>query len=133
MSVFAILGLGATLAASVQAASEDAIRDRIKPVGEVCVEGMACGSAAAPAAAAGPRSGEDVYKATCFACHGTGAAGAPKLGDAAAWAPRIDQGLETLVAHAISGIRAMPPRGTCSGCSDEEIQGAVEYMTSHSK
>ncbi len=116
--------------------AEQKIADRIKPVGQVCVEGEECEGAQAVATAAvssGPRSAEDVYGSKCFACHDTGAAGAPKVGDAAAWAPRVDQGLETLVSHAINGIGGMPPRGTCSDCSDEEIQATVELMVERSQ
>ncbi len=138
MRALAVLGLGAALAGSVQAATdEDAIRERIKPIGDVCVEGQECGSAAAAAApaeaAGGARSGEDVYNASCFACHGTGAAGAPMLGNADQWGPRIAQGMDTLVANAINGIRAMPPRGTCMACSDDEIKVAVEHMVNNSQ
>jgi len=112
--------------------SERAVEDRIKPVGSVCVEGEECGTAAA-AVASGPRSGEAVYNAACMACHATGAAGAPKTGDVAAWAPRIAQGEATLVKHAIDGIRAMPPRGMCMDCSDDEIKASVKYMIENSK
>ena len=66
-------------------------------------------------------------------CHTTGAAGAPKVGDKAAWAPRIAQGVNVLVQHAMSGIRAMPPKGTCATCSDAEIKGAVEYLVSQAR
>lgn len=78
--------------------------------------------AAAPAApaTADAGNGKKVYDASCMACHSTGAAGAPKLGDKAAWAPRIAQGLDTLHTHAVKGIRAMPPRGTCAACSDDD-------------
>ena len=137
MRALAVFGLGAVLAGSVQAATdEDAIRDRIKPIGDVCVEGQDCGSAAAAApveAAGAARSGEDVYNSSCFACHGTGAAGAPMLGNAGQWEPRIAQGMDTLFANAIGGIRAMPPRGTCASCSDDELNAAVEYMVNGSK
>lgn len=112
--------------------SERAIEDRIKPVGSVCVEGEECGTAAA-AVASGPRAGDAVYNAACMACHATGAAGAPKTGDVAAWAPRIAQGQATLVKHAIEGIRAMPPKGMCMDCSDDEIKAAVVYMINNSK
>ena len=99
---------------SVNAAmDEDSIRDRLKPVGKVCVEGDECGTAAA-AASSGPRSGEDIYNTSCAACHGTGAMGAPKLGDAAAWGERAAKGMDALIANAISGINNMPPRGTCA-------------------
>ncbi len=115
--------------------SDRAIEERIKPVGSVCVEGEECGTAA-PAGeevASGPRSGDAVYTASCAACHATGAAGAPKTGDAAAWAPRIAQGNATLVKHAIDGLNAMPPKGMCMTCSDDEIKAAVEYMVNESK
>lgn len=98
--------------------------ENIKPVGSVNV----AGESAAGAAASGPRAGADVYNAFCMACHGTGAAGAPKMGDKAAWQPRFAQGMDTLLNHAVNGIRAMPPKGTCGDCSDEELKGAVAYM-----
>ena len=90
-------------------------------------------AAAAPAApSSGPRDGETVFKGACFACHDTGAAGAPKRGDKAAWEPRIAQGFDTLRKHAIEGFTGkagmMPPRGTCATCSDEEIENAIHYM-----
>jgi len=95
--------------------------------------------APAPAPAAAPQqtaaaggSGEALYKQTCFACHGTGAAGAPKFGDKAAWAPRVAKGLPTLVDHATKGFNAMPPKGG-SSASDAEVRAAVEYMVSNSK
>ncbi|MCG8394165.1 MAG: cytochrome c5 family protein [Pseudomonadales bacterium] len=115
--------------------SERAIAERVKPVGSVCVEGEECGSAAAAGeeVASGPRSGEAVYNASCAACHATGAAGAPKTGDTAAWAPRIAQGDATLLDHAINGLNAMPPKGMCMECSDDEIKAAVEYMVEKSQ
>ena len=120
---------------------QKAVAERIKPVGEVTVGETAPAAAApapgAPAAAAGAgataRSGEDVVKAVCSMCHSTGAAGAPKTGDKAAWAPRIAQGMDVLVKNAMNGIRAMPPKGTCGACSDAEIKGAVEYLVSQAK
>ena len=68
-----------------------------------------------------------------MACHATGAAGAPKVGDKAAWAPRISQGMATLVKHSIQGFNAMPPKGMCMDCSDDEIKAAVEYMVGQSR
>ena len=79
------------------------------------------------AAAAG--AGEALYKQACFACHGAGVAGAPKYGDKAAWAPRIQQGIAKLVQSAIAGKGAMPPKGG-SAASEAEIRAAVEYMVS---
>jgi cytochrome c5 len=125
-----LLGLGLA-ATAVMASVEDEIRARIAPVGTVCVQGEEeCGesSAAAQTASSGPRAAEEVYSSACAACHNTGAAGAPKLGDASAWSGRVDKGLETLVSHAINGFNAMPAKGGCSSCSDEEIEVAVEYM-----
>src|SRR5690606_11004096 len=75
---------------AVSQAEKEAIAERIKPVGAVCMQGDTCASSSA--AASGPRSGEEVYNASCMACHSTGAAGAPKLGDKAAWSARIAQG-----------------------------------------
>ncbi|MCK7552860.1 MAG: c-type cytochrome [Marinobacter sp.] len=126
-----LLGFGLT-AGAVTASVEDEIRARIAPVGEVCVQGEDCGSAAAPvaSASAGPRSGNEVYDAACMACHNTGAAGAPKLGDAGAWSGRVEKGLDTLVSHAINGFNAMPAKGGCGSCSDADIEAAVEYMVS---
>jgi len=136
-SALAALGLGMALSASVQAAANhDAIAERIKPVGSVCLEGDdSCGGAAAAAAPAGgaaARSGEEVYNTKCAACHGTGAAGAPKFGTSD-WAERETKGMDTLLANAINGIAAMPPRGLCMDCSDEEIDAAVKYMVEGSK
>lgn len=129
-----LLGFGLT-AGAVMANVNDEILSRIQPVGEVCLQGDECGTAAAPTAtaSAGPRSGSDVYDAVCMACHTTGAAGAPMIGDASAWAPRIEQGLETLFNHSINGFNAMPAKGGCASCPDEEIQAAVEYMVSEAE
>jgi len=105
--------------------------ERIRPVGTVVVE--ASTATVAPPAGAAPavavRSGEAIYNAACMACHTTGAAGAPKLGDKAAWALRIGQGAATLVQHALQGFKGMPAKGGCTSCSDAEIEAAVEYLT----
>ncbi|MCH2553620.1 MAG: c-type cytochrome, partial [Alcanivorax sp.] len=103
--------------------SDRATAERLKPVGSVCVEGEDCGSEMADAGAASgePRDGATVYDSGCAACHASGAAGAPKTGDAAAWAPRIDKGMDTLVKLAYEGFNAMPAKGMCSNCSEEEI------------
>ncbi len=116
--------------------SAEAVVARIAPVAKLNTGAPIVPEvAAAPAApaAGGARSGKDVYQAACFACHGTGAAGAPVLGDKAAWGARIEQGMDTLVSHAINGINAMPPRGTCGACSDAELIGAIEYMVGESQ
>ncbi len=140
--VFGMLLAVATLLSGLQSGSawavsaEEAIIQRIAPVGDVCLVGDdACAAAAAPVAAGGgARGGEEVYQAVCFGCHGTGAAGAPKLGDAGAWTARLDEkGYDTLVQNAINGINLMPPKGTCVACSDEEIESAVKHIIDNSK
>ena len=123
-----VLAVSASFGTHAQTDLEKAIAERIKPVGELCIEGKSNCAAPAPAVAAGPRTGEQVYGAACVACHSVGVAGAPKFGVAAEWASRIAQGEDTLVTHSINGIRGMPPRGTCGTCSDEEIRNAVRHM-----
>lgn len=78
-------------------------------------------------------SGEETYNTRCMACHATGAAGAPKLGDKAAWAPRIATGMDALLANATNGKGAMPPKGTCMDCSPEALKAAIEYMVQKSQ
>ena len=114
-------------AVQAQEMSDDAIAERIKPVGEVHVAGAAAEGAAA--GGGGAKSGEDVYNQACVACHGSGVLGAPKLHVAADWQPRLDErGLDGIWQHALDGFNAMPPRGTCGSCSDDEIKAAIEYM-----
>ncbi len=81
--------------------------------------------AAAPAKG-GKADGKKVYDTTCMACHATGAAGAPKMGDKAAWAPRIKTGNDALYASALKGKAAMPPKGGNAGLSDAEVKAAVD-------
>ena len=133
------LGLGLTLAFSTvnAATSNDEIIERITPVGAVCVVGDdSCGGpvAAAPVAAAGAaRSADDIYTTKCAACHATGVLGAPKVGTPD-WQARLDEkGMETLLSHALNGFNAMPPRGTCADCSDDEIKSTIEHMIEASK
>jgi cytochrome c5 len=102
----------------------EAVNLRIAPVATVKI--------AAPAGAAGAsRSGEQIYKAVCAACHDAGVANAPKLGDKGAWAPRLTQGLEGLLKSAIAGKNAMPPKGG-SDASDTELARTIVYMANQS-
>ena len=78
-------------------------------------------------------SGEQVYSTFCFACHTTGVSGAPLLGDAAAWEPRLAKGMDVLMANTVNGINVMPAKGTCMACSDAELQAAVDYMLDASR
>lgn len=98
---------------------------------------MASGSRDAPAADLAATAGREttggrVYTKACFACHQKGLVGAPRLGEGAAWAPRIEQGIETLVDHAVNGFQGdsgvMPPKGGHAYLTEEEIAAAVEYM-----
>ena len=78
-------------------------------------------------------AGKEVYEATCIACHGTGAAGAPKLGDKAAWGPRIATGANALHASALKGKGVMPAKGGNSALSDADVIAAVDFMMSQAK
>lgn len=69
------------------------------------------------------------YEKSCKLCHDTGLMGAPKTGDAAAWAPRLEKGNDVLLKHAIEGFNAMPPKGTCMDCTDEDLQKLIEKMS----
>jgi cytochrome c5 len=70
----------------------------------------------------------DRYKSSCYACHGFGVNGAPKQGDAVAWAPRLEKGMDTLLKHTIEGFNAMPAKGLCFNCGTDEFQALIEYM-----
>lgn len=120
----AVIGMSAS---SVAGPVEDSIVERIKPVGTVCVAGDDCAKGLT-LAAAGPRSGEEVYNSACLACHASGAAGAPKYRIKADWTARLAAGLDTVYANAINGIGAMPAKGLCGNCSDDEIKAAVDHM-----
>jgi cytochrome c5 len=116
---------------------DEIVLENIKPVGQVYIAGESEPEAAPAAdtavASSGPKSGEEVYNGACVSCHGTGAAGAPKLGDAAAWAPRIATGMDSLLANATNGLNAMPPKGLCMACSEAELQAAIEYIVENSQ
>nr|WP_305518576.1 c-type cytochrome [Pseudomonas sp. Q11] len=120
-------------AASAQAAPNDEIAKRLEPVGQVCVQGQECKGmeVVASAGGGGAKTPKDVIAKHCNACHGTGLLDAPKIGDAAAWGERAKKegGLDGLLAKAISGINAMPPKGTCADCSDDELKGAIKEMS----
>lgn len=137
--VFGILLVAGLMATSAIASNKDdakatdEIQARLAPVGSVCMSGDDCAAAPAAPVAAGPKSGKEVYDSSCAACHGSGVMGAPKLGAAGDWAPRAAKGLDTLYTHAISGFNAMPAKGMCATCSDDEIKGAVKYMVDGSK
>ncbi len=130
--LFGILFVAGLFAGSA-VASDDEIQARIAPVGTTCMQGEECAAAPAPAAAAGPKSGKDVYGSFCTTCHGAGVMGAPKFGAAADWAPRAAKGKDTLYTHAVNGFNAMPPKGMCAACTEDELKAAVDYMLDGSK
>ena len=101
---------------------------RIQPVAK-----FELAKAAAPAAGGAPKDGATVFNTVCGACHNTGAAGAPKAGDKAAWAPRIAQGKEALYKSALNGKNAMPARGGAADLSDGEVKAAVDHLVGLSK
>jgi cytochrome c5 len=106
---------------------ESKIKENIQPVAKVELA-----QAVAQGGASEGKSGEEVYKAVCLSCHQAGILNSPKLGDVQTWAPRIAQGYETLVQHAIKGIRSMPAKGGNVSLSDNEVASAVLYMTNSS-
>jgi cytochrome c5 len=132
-----------------------AVSERIQPIRKLAVAGQDNSALAQPSppggtpaatggeggAGAGPStgdlSGQEVFAMACVACHGAGVAGAPKLGDAAAWAPRIAQGASVLQEHAIKGYQGkagfMPPKGGRVDLSDQSVINAVEHMVANSK
>lgn len=76
---------------------------------------------------------EQTYQATCFACHGTGAAHSPEVGDQIEWEIRMEKGMDTLVQNTINGLNGiMPPRGLCATCSDEQLRAIVDFMVQSS-
>lgn len=123
----------------------ETVEDRIRPLARVAVAGQDNSALAiedtrggeGPSVAAVPKSGTEVYDQACVACHGAGIAGAPKMGDAAAWGPRIAKGKETLYKHAIEGFQGeaglMPAKGGRPDIPDDLIRAAVDHMLAQSK
>jgi cytochrome c5 len=118
---------------AISDAQRDAIAERLKPVGSVCVQGdSSCANASVAAAGGGAKSGEEIYNSNCMACHSTGAAGAPKFDDKAEWSSRLAaRSVETIYEHAINGYNGMPAKGLCMSCSEDEIKSTVDYILAH--
>ncbi|MBI3042377.1 MAG: cytochrome c5 family protein [Betaproteobacteria bacterium] len=143
-----LVTVGADTSATNPALSDEAIAKRLKPVGEVAIDpsqpkpepapaapvavaaAPAPGAPAPAAAIAGAGKGKAVYDASCMACHAAGVAGAPKAGDKAAWAPRLNAGMETLYASSLKGKNAMPPKGGNLSLADADVKAAVDYLVS---
>ena len=77
--------------------------------------------------------GQKIYQQSCQSCHAAGIAGAPKTGYKAAWAPRAALGIDALLANSIKGKNAMPPKGACAACSDDDLKASIQYMLDQSK
>jgi cytochrome c5 len=153
--VFALINLSFMVLGS-NAAEQQSVEDNVRPAGQVCLAGQSCvgsTSGSSPAApvtstrAAAPVAAvveevaavaaevaafdvESTYQMSCFACHGTGAAGAPILGDAEAWAPRMEKGMDAVMLNVVNGVNAMPPKGLCFTCTDDDLAAIVAYMFS---
>ncbi|MBT8447100.1 MAG: cytochrome c5 family protein [Gammaproteobacteria bacterium] len=127
-------GAGASTAETAAPAPEPAPVAQPEP--EAAAE-AAMAVAAAPDAGASLARGKEVYDTACFVCHTPGAAGAPKLGDAGAWGPRVTKGMDTLYEHAINGFMGeaglMPPKGGRVDLSDDDVNAAVDYMVQNSQ
>lgn len=105
-----------------------------KPVAKVAAAAPGVAqAAAAPAKSGDAGKGKSVYDASCAACHAAGVAGAPKVGDKAAWAPRLKTGTDALYASSIKGKNAMPPKGGNLALADADVKAAVDYMVGQSK
>jgi cytochrome c5 len=120
-----VFGVTDTIDVAEPTAAVSQVEENIKPVAAVEV-------AAAGATSGAEKSGEEVVKAVCSMCHAAGLMNAPKIGDKGQWQPRIAQGYETLVKHAIEGIRTMPARGGNPSLTDGEVASAVANMANAS-
>lgn len=135
--------LAARMVSLVSVAPDDGVRkqataeERIKPVAKVAVAGASAPQATKAAATPAPvatqvasakQPGEDTFNAACAACHTAGVLGAPKLGSKQDWEPRFAQGLDTLVNHAVNGIRSMPAKGGNPALTEQDIKNTVTYM-----
>ena len=118
-------------------AKKDALIERISPVGQLVVTDSSGSAGGATQVASTPVDGKATYDTTCAVCHAAGVAGAPKLGDKTAWAPRIAQGADTLYKHAINGYQGtagfMPAKGGNANLSDDAVKAAVDHLVKGSQ
>ena len=129
------LAMAGFLMAAMASPIEDAIIARIQKAGSVCLQGESCaGQAVAQAASSGAQDPQAIYDRSCATCHAMGIAGAPGWADVDAWAPRIEKGMDVLYASGINGLgAAMPAKGMCFDCSDDDIKAVVDLMVSVSQ
>ena len=120
--VGALVGVVGSVAPDDGSRKQVAVVERIKPVARVAT------AVPQPAGAELKLTGQEVYNKVCMACHATGAAGAPKVGAKDQWEPRFAQGLNTLVNHAVNGIRGMPAKGGNPALSEANLKDAIVYM-----
>lgn len=113
--------------------SEEAITERLQPVGTAKIAVTEQNPDQATIKANGLEGPEKIYTKNCMQCHKTGIAGAPKVGDKAVWSARMEQGLDALVEAAWTGIRAMPPKGNCLNCSKDDLRETIKFMVNLSK
>ena len=101
----------------------------------VAIVGLAgCGAGRSDGADAVAMPGKTIFERTCYSCHATGAAGAPRVGDVVVWAPRIAKGRAALMKSLLAGVApGMPARGLCPTCTDEELGQALDYMLAKSR
>lgn len=139
LASFASSSVGEKLSASKAAENQQSIAEAMAPIGSLATADSVNAQAAAtstPVADDTPLSGKDAY-ASCAACHASGVAGAPIVGDSAIWKGRIAQGIDTLYKHAIEGFQGsagfMPAKGGNMSLSDDSVKAAVDYMIEQSK
>jgi len=113
---------------AAEPAVEIEVAEATEAVAEAAVEPAVDSASMEVAAAASAFDAAGAYQMSCNACHGTGAAGAPMLGDAGAWEARMEKGMDELMSNVINGVGAMPARGICMACSDDDLQAIVNYM-----
>ena len=132
-----VVSLFGLMIAGLVVASTDDLAERIKRVGAVCLEGADCASAAVVSTTVATTvvaNVESNFNKSCATCHNSGVAGAPKYADASAWAPRIEKGIDALYASTINGLPpAMPQKGMCFSCSDDDLRALVDYMVAAAK
>ncbi len=141
-SALAVVLTASTMISLTANADEKEIIERVKPVGQLVVlsgteevkpADTATGTESADAAPeTTANAGKSIYDTACFACHTTGATGAPILGNKEAWASRVSKSKDTLYFNAINGINSMPAKGGAASLSDDDVKAVVDYMVEQS-